>query len=71
MYYSSELWDQIYVKDYGFLSFTKILSGKKREKFHDGAKRSAKDVLKNTSKGVIKLQIKLAKSHHRVVKYNY
>ena len=52
--YPLEPKDQIYVRDYGFLSFAKNfvknLSGKYGEILLDNAKKSTKDALKTTSK---------------------
>ena len=51
------MWDRIYVKGYGFLSFTikmsKNLSCKYSKKLLDSAKKSATDTIKTTSKRVI------------------
>ena len=57
MRYSIELRDRIYVKGYGFLSFTKNmgknLSNKYGQRRFDTAKKSTKDAIKATSKRAI------------------
>ena len=62
MHYSVQPRDRIFVKDYGFLSFVKIIgknigkninrnfSGKYRQKLLDHAKQSATDKFKTSSK---------------------
>ena len=55
--YSVEPKDRIYVKGYGFLSFTKnmgkILSNRYGQKLFDSAKKSATDAIKTASKRAI------------------
>ena len=55
--YSIEPKDRIYVKEYGFLSFTinmgKSLSSKYGQKILESAKKSAADAIKTASKRVI------------------
>ena len=55
--YSIECRDDMFVKDYEFLSFAKFigkyLSGKYSQNFLDHAKQSVTDALKTTSKWVI------------------
>ena len=57
MRYSIELQDRIYVKGYGFLSFTKnmgkSLSNKYGQKLLDSAKKSTTDAIKTGSKRAI------------------
>ena len=57
MRYSIEPRDRIYVKGYGFLSFTKnmgkSLSNKYGQKLFDGAKKSTADAIKTASKRAI------------------
>ena len=57
MRYSIKLRDRIYVKGYGFLSFTKNmgknLSNKYVQKLLDSAKKSTPDAIKTTSKRAI------------------
>ena len=57
MSYWIEPWDRIYVKGYGFLSFTKnigkILSNKYSQKLLDTAKKSITDTIKTASKKAI------------------
>ena len=57
MRYSIELWDRIYVKGYGFLSFAKSigtsLSNKYGLKLLDSAKKSTTDAIKTESKRAI------------------
>ena len=57
MRYSIEPRDRIYVKGYGFLSFTKnmgkSLSNKYGQKLIDSAKKSTTDVIKTASKRAI------------------
>ena len=60
MRYSIESRDRIYVKEYGFLSFTKNmgknLSNKYGQKLLDSAKKSTKDAIKTASKRAIQNQ---------------
>ena len=62
MRYSVEPRDRIYVKGYGFLSFTKnmgkSLSNKYGQKILDSAKISTTDATKTASKGQFKKQQK-------------
>ena len=44
---------EIYIKGYGFLSFTKNISNKYSQKLHDSAKKSTTDVIKTASKTAI------------------
>ena len=57
MRYSIEPRERIYVKGYGFLSFTKNvgnnLSNKCRQKLLDSAKKSTTDAIKTASKRAI------------------
>ena len=57
MKYSIEPRDRIYVKGYGFLTFTKSmgknLSNKYGQKLLDSAKKSTTDVIKTASKRAI------------------
>ena len=53
MRYSIEPRDRVYVKGYGFLSFTKNLSNKYSQKLIDTAKKSTTDALKTASKRAI------------------
>ena len=60
MRYSIESRDRIYVKEYGFLSFTKNMgknfSNKYGQKLFDSAKKSTKDAIKTASKRAIQNQ---------------
>ena len=50
MRHSTESRDRVYVKEYGFMSFTRTMSNKYGKKFVDTAKRSATDAIKTASK---------------------
>ena len=53
MRYSIEPRDRIYVKGYGFMSFTRGMSNKYGKKFVHTAKKSATDAIKTASKRAI------------------
>ena len=53
MRYSIEPRDKIYVKGYGFMSFTRSMSNKYGKKLVDTAKKSATDAIKTASKRAI------------------
>ena len=53
MRYSLEPRDRVYVKGYGFMSFTRSMSNKYGKKLVDTAKKSATDVIKTASKRAI------------------
>ena len=53
MRYSIEPRDRIYVKGYGFMSFTRSMSNKYGKKLVDTAKKSATDAIKAPSKRAI------------------
>ena len=61
MRYSIEQRDRIYVKEYGFLSFTKnmgkSLSNKHGRKLLNSAKKSTTDAIKTASKRAIQKQL--------------
>ena len=50
MRYSIETRDRVYVKRYGFMSFTRSMSNKYGKKLVDTAKKSATDAIKTASK---------------------
>ena len=53
MRYSTEPKNRIYVKGYGFMSFTRSMSNKYGKKLVDTAKKSATDAIKTASKRAI------------------
>ena len=53
MRYSIEPRDRIYVKGYGFMSFTRSVSNKYGKKLVDTAKKSATDAIKTASERAI------------------
>ena len=53
MRYSIEPRDRIYVKGYGFMSFSRSMSNKYGKKLVDRAKKSATDAVKTASKRAI------------------
>ena len=53
MRYSIEPRDRVYVKGYGFMSFTRSMSNKYGKKLVDTAKKSATDAIKTASKRAI------------------
>ena len=53
MRYSLEPRNRIYVKEYGFMSFTRSMSNKYGKKRVDAAKKSATDAVKTASKRAI------------------
>ena len=53
MRYSTEPRDRLYVKGYGFMSFSRTMSNKYGEKVVDTAKQSATDATKTASKRAI------------------
>ena len=53
MRYSIEPRDRVYLKGYGFMSFTKSMSNKYGKKLVDTTKKSATDAIKTASKRAI------------------
>ena len=58
MIYSIEPRGRVYVKGYGFMSFTRSMSNKYGKKIVDTAKKSATDAIKTASKEQYKKLLK-------------